>query len=114
MDAYQPLLNASGDILDTELESPYYPDLTSKTEAKPSFSLKALLVLFLAVTIVLTGANAWATNALSVSVVDCLPALDVMQLSRADQYNGLGDRSRQRLHDAEYQFEQVARTARGA
>lgn len=99
MDAYQPLLNTPTDVFETELKSAYYPAFTSKTEAKPSFALKTLLLFSLAVSIALAGANVWASHSLSVVVADLLPVPDVMQLSRADQYNGLGDRSRQRCKD---------------
>ena len=98
MDTY-PRLSDDSDLLspyrDDETK-PLYSEKTAtpSTTERPSLALRLVFALCLMLSISLVSANAWATHELSVSLQHALPVRDVMQLGRADQYDGLSDRSR--------------------
>ncbi|KAI0693073.1 hypothetical protein BC835DRAFT_1093700 [Cytidiella melzeri] len=104
MTSYQPLLESSDELtpyLDEETKASvpnrvYHPSLT--TQKKPSAFLQLTFALCLILSVSLTGVNVWASREMSVSLARVLPVPDVMQLERADQYDGLSDVSRRKLY----------------
>ncbi|VDB97459.1 unnamed protein product [Peniophora sp. CBMAI 1063] len=73
-------------------------DGLTQHKSKPWLSLSSLIILILVV--VNTGlacANIQATHSNALRTLAVIPAQDVMQLSKPDQYYGLGEASRKKL-----------------
>ncbi|KAI0698035.1 hypothetical protein BC835DRAFT_1336587 [Cytidiella melzeri] len=101
MDTYQPLILNPEDMshyLDEEAKDSVsgglQPSLPCQEQASTPLSIVFALCLVLSVALVC--ANVWAGLELSASLSSVLPAPDLMQLGRGDQYDGLSDQSRQR------------------
>ncbi|KAI0684495.1 hypothetical protein BC835DRAFT_1422274 [Cytidiella melzeri] len=104
MSTYQPLLNGSDELspyLDEEAKNSASGDLYQAAlipQKQPSALLKLAFALCLVLSVSLAGTNIWASREVAVSLSRVLPAPDLMQIERADPYDGLSDESRRKLY----------------
>ncbi|KAI0685168.1 hypothetical protein BC835DRAFT_1421533 [Cytidiella melzeri] len=104
MASYQPLPDSSEELLhyvdeatkDLVPSGLYHPPFSPQKKA--STLLKLTIALSLILSVSLTAANVWASQEMPVSLARVLPVPNVMQLERADQYDGLSDVSRRKLY----------------
>lgn len=92
---YEPLPSTESAHDFYETEEKFESSLTKRKQtSSASTRLKLVFALCLLLSVSLASANVWASHRLSLSLADALPAADVMELGRADQYDGLSDNSR--------------------